>query len=174
MLALLKRLFSPDPIHYRAHQAYVAIVNQARQPEFYQRYQIEDTLDGRFDAILLHLYLVIARCEKESLHPDGPLFVRALSEIFFADMDRSLREMGVGDTGVGKRIRKMVEAFYGRLKAYREASDLHEALRRNAYREKPVPPDVVAALAEYMQRNRQALDAQELEALLQGKISFSH
>jgi cytochrome b pre-mRNA-processing protein 3 len=172
--AALKRLFGPDPSHYKAHDAYVKIVAQARQPLFYRDFHIEDTLDGRFDVILLHLYLLIARCEKESGRADVPLFMRALSEIFFADMDRSLREMGVGDTGVGKRIRTMVEAFYGRFKAYRETPELTEALWRNLYREKPIPAETLGALAAYVRRNQQALAAASVDSLMQGNIIFSH
>src|SRR5437868_5606477 len=113
LASALKRLFSPDPAHYKAHAAYLQLVTQARQPMFYSEWKVEDTLDGRFDIILLHLYLLIFRCEKETGNPAAPLFVRALSEIFFADMDRSLREMGVGDTGISKHVKKMVQAFYG-------------------------------------------------------------
>lgn len=173
LASALKRLFSADPAHYKAHEAYLQLVTQARQPVFYSDWKVEDTLDGRFDIILLHLYLLISRCEKETRNAVAPLFIRALSEIFFADMDRSLREMGSGDTGVGKRIKKMVQAFYGRLKAYKEAPELTDALWRNVYREKPVSADTLAALAGYVRRNQQALDLQSLDTLMQGRISFS-
>jgi cytochrome b pre-mRNA-processing protein 3 len=173
VLATLKRLFLPDPAHYRAHEAYASLVSQARQAIFYREWQVEDTLDGRFDVILLHLYLLIARCEKEVNNSEAPLFIRALSEIFFADMDRSLREMGVGDTGVGKRIKNMVQAFYGRLKAYRETPTLSEALKRNLYRERPVAEESLAAFTSYVERNRQALAAQPIHALMQGHIHFT-
>lgn len=172
MLSALKRLFLPDPAHYRAHEAYKQLVAQARQPVFYSQWQVEDTLDGRFDIILLHLHLLIVRCEKESGHPEAPLFIRALSEIFFADMDRSLREMGVGDTGVGKRIKNMVQAFYGRLKSYKESPSLAEALRRNVYREKPVPQETLVRLVDYVERNHAALHGQPLHLLMQGHIQF--
>ena len=172
MLSALKRLFLPDPAHYRAHEAYKQLVTQARQPVFYEAWQVEDTLDGRFDIILLHLYLLISRCEKEAQHPEAPLFIRALSEIFFADMDRSLREMGAGDTGVGKRIKNMVQAFYGRLKAYKDTPSLAEALRRNVYRERPVTEEAIALLVDYVERNHAALCKQPLHLLMQGNIQF--
>jgi len=171
----LKRLFTPDASTQQAHQAYVQIVAQARKPVFYADWQVPDTLDGRFDIILLHLFLVVSRCEAEGSHTQR--FIRHLSEVFFADMDRSLREMGASDTGVGLRIKNMAQAFYGRLKAYGSAigdeAALVEALQRNAYREQPVPGHAIKALAAYVRRNHQALQAQSVEALIQGNIIFA-
>ncbi len=152
MLQSLKRLFTPDPLKQSAHDAYVHIVTQARQPVFYKDWHVPDTLDGRFDVIVLHLFLVLAVHEKEKD------FCRHLTELFFADMDRSLREMGASDTGVGIRVKNMAQAFYGRLAAYAETIDnetlLGEAIVRNVWREKPVGAEDAAALAGYMQRNR--------------------
>ncbi|MDE3060144.1 MAG: ubiquinol-cytochrome C chaperone family protein [Pseudomonadota bacterium] len=122
--------------------------------------------------IVLHLFFVISCCQ------ESPEFCRQLSETFFADMDRSLREMGVGDTGVGHRVKNMAQAFYGRLKAYEnagaDAEKWQEALKRNVLREKPVSDESIAALAEYALKNRQLLQAQPAAALSQGKIAFSH
>lgn len=177
MLRALKRLFTPDPVKQQAHDAYLHIVTQARRPVFYADWKVDDTVDGRFDVILLHLFLVIARLEAETVTPRIQDFIRILSEVFFADMDRSLREMGSSDTGVGIRIKKMAQAFYGRLKAYSDSMDddaaFAEALKRNAYREQPVADDAVSALAAYMQRNRIALRAQPAEALMQGSVVFT-
>src|SRR5260370_325170 len=110
MLSALKSLLTPSPLHQQPHTAYLRIVAQSRHPIFYSTWQVEDSIDGRFDVIVLHMFLVLSRCEEDAA------FCRMLSEIFFSDMDRSLREMGVGDTGVGIRVKKMAQAFYGRLK----------------------------------------------------------
>jgi len=103
-------------------------------------------------------------------------FIRVLSEAFFSDMDRSLREMGASDTGVGIRVKKMAQAFYGRLKAYKEAiqdeAALILALGRNAYREKPVSREAVASMAAYMARNQRALQLVSVDALMSGAIPF--
>src|ERR1700722_14709421 len=156
MLSALKQLFSPSAARQQAFDTYVQIVAQARNVVFYKDWQVEDTLDGRFDVIVLHLFLVISRCEEEVSRPDVKSFIRYLSEAFFADMDRNLREMGASDTGVGIRVKKMAQAFYGRMKAYKETigdeTILAEALIRNAYREKPVSREAVASLAAYMGR----------------------
>ena len=134
---------------------------------FYTDWQVPDTLDGRFDIIVLHMFLVLSAVEKNAE------FCRALSELFFADMDRSLREMGVGDTGVGIRVKNMAQAFYGRLKAYGkqaigDETALAEALRRNVWRDQPVADEAVTALAAYMRRNYQSLRAQPVRSLLRG------
>lgn len=175
MLAAFRQFFSPCDLQERAYAAYSAIVAQARHPVFYQQWQVEDSLDGRFDCIVLHLFLVLQRLEAEA-HPDMQAYTRYLLEAFFADMDRSLREMGASDTGVGHRVKRMAQAFYGRRKAYGEAQDetgLREALHRNVYRERPVPGECMASLAAYMGRNRKMLAEQSTESLLQGRIPFT-
>lgn len=178
MLAALKQLLSPSTLKEDAFEAYVDIVAQARNPVFYREWQVDDTIDGRFDVIVLHLCLVLMRCESELDRVDVQSFSRFLSEAFFADMDRSLREMGASDTGVGVRVKKMAQAFYGRQKAYREAigdeTAMAEVLRRNVYRERTVSREAVASLAAYAGRNHAALKQATVDALLQGRITFSN
>lgn len=176
MLAALKQLFSPSALKRQAHDAYVQIVNQARNPVFYRDWQVEDSVDGRFDVIVLHLALVLSRLELESRN-DTNQFHQYLSETFFDDMDRSLREMGSTDTGVGIRVKKMAQAFYGRMTSYRDAlgdeTALFDALKRNVYRERAVRPEAIASLAAYMGRNRAALASQSIDAIIGGSIAFS-
>ena len=176
MLSALKTFFVPSSIKQQAFTAYTQVVDQARQPVFYKEWHVEDTIDGRFDAIVLHLFLIIERLDMESGRKDVLEFKRDLMEAFFADMDRSLREMGASDTGVGIRVKKMAQAFYGRLKAYKDAIDdetsLAEALLRNLYREKDVGRDSVASLAAYMGRNYRALQKYPVDLLMQGSIKF--
>lgn len=160
MIGALKRLFTPEPLREQAHALYVALVNQSRKPVFFSQWGVEDTLDGRFDVIVLHLSLVLERVEGDAA------FTQQLMEVFFADMDRSLRELGASDTGIGKRIQKMAQAFFGRLKAYQDAKDeaaLTAALQRNLYREKP--QDHAKDVAAYIMRNRAHLRAQSADAI---------
>ncbi len=100
---------------------YLAIVAQARQPVFYEELRAPDTPEGRFDMIVLHMILVIRRIRREG--EGGRHFAQRLFDTLFRDMDRSLREMGVGDLVVPKRIRAMGEAFYGRARRYDPALD---------------------------------------------------
>jgi cytochrome b pre-mRNA-processing protein 3 len=172
----LKRLFTADSVRTHAHEAYVHIVNQARHPQFFAQWQVADTVDGRFDVVLLHLSLVIARIERETQDAQAKNFIRTLSEVFFSDMDRSLREMGAGDTGVGKRINKMAQAFYGRLKAYSDAlaagTGFTEAAVRNIYREQPPSADITAQWEGYARRNNALLAQQTIADIMRGQIRF--
>jgi cytochrome b pre-mRNA-processing protein 3 len=128
---IFKRFFVKKPDH--ASALYAAIVAAARQPKFFADWAVPDTVDGRFDILVLHMFLVLRRMKN-----DTPELCQQITDLFFKDMDRSLREMGVGDLSVGKKVRKMAEAFHGRLNAYAKSIDqdeasLIEALQRNVY-----------------------------------------
>ncbi len=165
---MFKRFFSKFQDKKDVYELYGKIVEQARNPEFYLKYGIEDSLDGRFDMILLHLFLVLRRLEEEG-EAEG-LLQRHLQEAFVTDMDRSLREMGVGDMSVGKQVKKMSVAWFGRSSAYREAlamdddnKQLIETLNRNVYRDKPNP--AAEKLAGYVRTCCDSLQKQSLEKL---------
>ena len=133
MASLLRKLFSSTR-PAAADATYIALVAQARKPFFYTHMQVPDTLDGRFEMIVLHLFLLQHRLLRETQHAD---FARALSEAFFDDMDRSVRELGVADSGVSKRIKRMGKAYNGRLQVYesglQEPDAMRAALARNLY-----------------------------------------
>ena len=138
---MFKTFFNKFQRKKDVYSLYSKIVDQARSPEFYMDYNVEDTVDGRFDMILLHLFLLLYRLEDEG--EEEGMLQRQLQEAFVTDMDRSLREMGVGDMNVGKHVKKMSVAWFGRAAAYRDALDandnnamLVEALKRNVYRDK--------------------------------------
>ncbi len=128
---ILQNLFARKPV--ATTRLYGAIVAAARQEKFYLEMGVPDTLDGRFDMIVLHMFLVLDR-----LRGGNDKFRQQLTDVFFSDLDRTLREMGVGDLSVSKKIRPMAEAFAGRIKAYAVAAEtgdpeiLH-ALQRNVY-----------------------------------------
>src|SRR4051794_21990796 len=112
---------------------YGMIVAQAREPAFYAAFGVPDTVDGRFDMLLLHLWMVLRRMRRGG---QGGELSQALFDHFCADMGGNLREMGVGDLTVPKRMQKFGEAFYGRAAAYDSALDqgeepLAQALRKN-------------------------------------------
>ncbi|MCP4330785.1 MAG: hypothetical protein GY791_20545 [Alphaproteobacteria bacterium] len=133
---------------------YMAAVGQARRGTFYRSGGVPDTLDGRFDMIALHVFLILHRLR--SAHGRGKLVGQALFDTMFADMDENLRELGVGDLAVGRRVKTMAKALYGRIAAYQaalgspRADDLAAALSRNLYR--GIAPDdaVVAIMADYV------------------------
>jgi len=154
---------------------YGAVVAQARRPAFYLRLAVPDTLDGRFDMIALHVFLVMRRFKTEG--QEGRALSQALTDRFFADLDRSLREMGAGDLGVGRRVKAMAKAFYGRVVAYEAALNagdaaLREALARNLYGTVAAPDETVAAMASYVRDAAAALAAQGFGAIALGTIAF--
>jgi cytochrome b pre-mRNA-processing protein 3 len=112
---------------------YGMIVTQAREPIFYRDLGVSDTVNGRFDLLLLHLWLTLRRLRTVD---GGQDLSQALFDRFCEDMDDNLREMGVGDQTVPKRMRAFGEAFYGRTRAYDQAVDegieaLASAIRKN-------------------------------------------
>lgn len=149
---------------------YAAIVAAARQPKFYAEWGVPDTVDGRFDMIVLHLYLVLDRLRSEPLD-----FRQSLSSLFFADMDRSIREMGAGDLSVGKKVRRMAEAFGGRVEAYERARAegpmaIEQALTRNVYAGQM---GNVSALRHYMEKAVETLGSQQAEKIIAGEVAFT-
>jgi cytochrome b pre-mRNA-processing protein 3 len=94
---------------------YGMIVTQAREPAFYRNLGVSDTVNGRFDLLILHLWMVLRRLRSMA---GGAGLAQALFDRFCEDMDGNLREMGVGDLTVPKRMQAFGEAFYGRAAAY--------------------------------------------------------
>jgi cytochrome b pre-mRNA-processing protein 3 len=124
---------------------YAHTAREARAPDLFETCAIPDTLDGRFDSLALHAALVIDRLQRE---PDGEQLAQSFFDAMFRHLDLTLREIGVQDLGVGRRIKIMAEGLHGRALAYRAAlagdqAALVEVLRRNAYGGRP-PADAQA------------------------------
>jgi cytochrome b pre-mRNA-processing protein 3 len=153
---------------------YAAAVAAARAPLFYTEIGVADTLDGRFDLIGLHAFLLIRRLGRE---PEGAALAQAVFDAMFADMDASLREMGVGDLSVRGRVRAMWEAFHGRAAAYERAfadpdpAALAAALARNVWRG-AAPEGAAARLAQIARAQDGHLAAQPLAAFAEGSAAF--
>lgn len=170
-----KRLISRGRDRGPVRALYGRLVAQARDPGFYRHAGVPDTLDGRFEMIVLHVYLVLRRLRRAQGETDE--LSRTLSEALFEDMDRNLREIGVGDLGVGKHVKRMAAAFRGRLAAYDTALDtgdeaLAAALERNLYGTVSPPSAEVARMVSYLRRECQALAAQSTADLSQGRLEF--
>ena len=125
--------------------------------------------------IVVHAFLVMHRLKEQGKAAER--LSQWLFDEMFLDMDRALREMGVGDMGIGRRVRTMGKAFFGRVEAYDIAMSgppgaLEEALSRNLYRGETPPPEVLTRMAMYMRTQVQALKAQPLDALLVGTVTF--
>lgn len=162
---------------------YGMIVAQARSVAFYTSYGVPDTVEGRFDLIVLHLVLLLRRLEGEGAaspvqgRRQGGGLGQELFDAFCQDLDDNLREMGVGDLAVPKRMRRFGEAFYGRRAAYSAAlaaadgQELEKALARNIFEVTGVDARATR-LARYMRAAANQLDAEEEGALMAGTVTF--
>lgn len=170
MLQRLARVFAAPVANPAIAALYQSCVGQARAEGFYRKLGVPDTIDGRFDLLLLHVYLVMRRMGDREAK-------QSLFDLMFADMDRSLREMGVGDMGIGKRIKPMIGAFYGRSQAYEKAlaeddKALAQVLARNLYGKITPPPEALPAMAAYVRRAVTALEEQSADEILYGCVEF--
>jgi cytochrome b pre-mRNA-processing protein 3 len=170
ILSLFRKKTATEPVY----AVYNSIVAQSRQPVFYAEMGVPDTVTGRFDMISLHLALLFRRLRHG---PQGAKdFSQAVFDLFFKDMDRSLREMGVSDLGVPKKIQKMGNLFFGLLAALNEALDRNDAealagvLARNVLEGQDTPQ--LRALADYVIARDAELSAQSVEAITGGKVIF--
>jgi cytochrome b pre-mRNA-processing protein 3 len=117
-------------------EAYRAIVAQSRREVFYAQWDVPDTVTGRFDMISLHLALFLRRLKGEA---GARPFAQAVVDLFFRDMDRSLRELGVTDLGVPRKVKTMGNLFYGLVEALSHAldtgspSEVEAVLTRNVF-----------------------------------------
>ncbi|MCQ4158957.1 ubiquinol-cytochrome C chaperone [Roseomonas sp. GC11] len=171
-------LFRRKPHERQGFELYGAAVRAARHPAFFTTLGVADTLDGRFDLIGLHVALLIRRLHRDA-DPRGAALAQAVFDAMFADMDFNLREMGVGDMSIAKRVKNMWEAFHGRAQAYEaplaagDAAALALALARNVWRggQEATAPGPVA-LAALAFRIDAALAAQTLDDLARGTARF--
>jgi len=155
---------------------YAEIVAAARRPMLYSEWQVPDTPLGRFEMLSLHLFLFLRRLRDEN----GPQkeIAQEVTDYFFRDVDHSLRELGVGDLGVPKRMKKLARMFYGRLASYGAAVDagdaeaLAAALKRNIAPERAVWNEAVE-LATYVLAAHESLARLADTELLAGKLRFA-
>jgi len=176
MLQSLRRLFSPNPFEREGYVLYGAAVAAAREPLWYLRLGVPDTLEGRLDMINLFSFLLLHRMTAEAGEEPRRL-AQAVVDAMFADLDQTLRQMGVADTGLARRVRRLYEAFHGRAAAYARAvalpddGALAEALSRNVWRSETVVSAAVA-LAVAVRRERAFLATQAFSDLCRGTVKF--
>jgi cytochrome b pre-mRNA-processing protein 3 len=147
------------------------IVAAARDPVLFTDYGIEDTFEGRFDSVTLHATLVLRRLRL--LPAPAPEIAQELTDALFRHFDIALREMGVGDVSIPKRMKTLAEAFLGRSKAYDEAlrqdgAAIEAALSRNIYASRRG----ARRLARYVEAIDAALAAAPLHDFLTGSAAF--
>ena len=171
----LDRFFRPRVTLAMGQKLYAGVVTQARSPVLYEAYGVPDTVEGRFELYTAHVFLLLDRLRGQGGRASETS--QALFDTYLAALDDALREMGVGDLSVGKKMRKLGEAFYGRVKSYESAfaalpqtDHLQALLGRTVYAQGG--GENVAKLAEYVLRQRSVLTEQKLEVLLEGQAAW--
>lgn len=191
-----KRAGADDDV---AARLYRTVVENARRPLFYVDYGVPDTQTGRFEMICLHVFPLLKRLK--DLGPEGVALGQSVHDTMFKDLDRNFRELGVGDLGVGKRVKKLAAGLYGRIAAYEDglgamtrdgardgAKDgdgaLAAALKRNLYAtvldddgaplaDGTSPGEApITAMSAYLRRAVAAVEALPADALMDGDVSF--
>ncbi len=172
-MSIFRRVFRRDDPKDALRALYVTVVAAARRPDWYERGQVPDTLDGRFDMVAAVLALVLLRFEQAGEAGCAP--AARLTELFVEDMDGQMRQQGVGDVVVGKHVGQMMSALGGRIGAYRDAfaedGDLAGALVRNLWRGDSPGEAAVGHVAAGLRRLRADLAAQPLDRLLAGALA---
>ena len=173
---MMFHFFRRNPANHSIASLYGTIVAQARAAPFYRIYGVPDTVNGRFEMVVLHTVLVLRRLESEPV----PLrrLGQALFDRFCRDMDGSLREMGVGDLAVPDKMRKIGEAFYGRQAVYAAAlaapdqEPLIAALARNVFGAEAGSGLGAIRLATYVRAAADLLAGQDGRALVRAELDF--
>ena len=185
---MILSFFKKDPALDAASALYAAAVEQARAPALYADLGAPDTIEGRFEQVTLHVYLILRRLKGGD--QAAKRAAQKLFDVMFQNMDDSLRELGVGDLSIGKKIRKMAENFYGRVGAYEDAlaapagaaaatpegspepsmEPFARALGRNVFGDEAAPGAV--PLARYARAVAARIDEQPVARIAGGVVRF--
>jgi cytochrome b pre-mRNA-processing protein 3 len=183
--SLVARLFAPRPAKLAGRALFDLAAAQARTPALYRDGGVPDTVEGRFECYALHIDLVLHRLKGQG--PEAAEVGQALFDRFLDNLDEGLRDMGVGDLSVGKKMRKLGEAIYGRMKGYDAALDAIVAGPDPDLKDESLAPlaaligrvlfgadDAPAAgpLAAYAATCARQLAAQPLEAVLAAELTW--
>jgi cytochrome b pre-mRNA-processing protein 3 len=169
-------LFKRKPYGPESRALYQACVTAARMPCFYTDLGVPDTLDGRFEMISLHMFIIMFRLKNDTT-PACDALAQALFDAMFKDMDNSLREMGVGDLSVPKKVKQMMIALNGRCTAYTQAvkqGTMRDAVTRNIYGTVDAPSDTaLTMMTDYITSQLKIILAAPIDTLMTGTYTFS-
>jgi cytochrome b pre-mRNA-processing protein 3 len=171
-MSLFKRLFGDNEPHPREamRDLYNQVVARARELHWYEKGQVPDSVDGRFDMLAAILALVLIRLEDDPALAQDSVY---LTEIFVNDMDGQLREIGIGDMVVGKHIGRMMSSLGGRIGAFRgDGQDMDDAIIRNIYRGAAPDVEALAHVRETLLANKASIAMLAPTALASGNRSW--
>ncbi|NWE54112.1 ubiquinol-cytochrome C chaperone family protein [Brevundimonas sp. P7753] len=164
---MLRKLFRQRPDERQGDALYAVAVEQARQPAFYTALGVADRIDARFELYTLHVLILFLRLKQDGER--GEVAAQKLFDTYISSLDNTLRELGVGDVSVGKKMRKLGESLYGRMNAYEgplraeDVDALAASLAKNIY--ESADAETGRALARYAVASRQNLTAQSFETV---------
>ncbi len=176
MRTFLTHLFGSGERRARTDRLLKAISAQARQPVFFEELGVPDTLDGRFDLMALHGFLVFRALRDKGR--DGRTLAQDTTDLMFSAFDDAIRSLGVGDMGVPRRVKTMAKAYIGRSAAYDAAiaagdrAAVGDVLERNIYRAVAPPADALALLAAYVLKEAARLKDLPLARFQAGDLAF--
>jgi len=165
-----------SPSRRAASELYTAAVAAARAPAFYSAFAVPDTIEGRYEMIVLHVVLLLRQLRRPG--EARQRLAQALVDYMAADLDRSIRELGVGDLSVGKFMKRLGEGLYGRAAAYDRALDerdrmaLQEAIARNIYDGEGPDEGILAAFVGHVEAQDGNLSAQPVATIAAGRADF--
>jgi cytochrome b pre-mRNA-processing protein 3 len=168
----LDRLFRPRPAKLAGAELYLKAAAQARRPALYTAMRTPDTREGRFELYTLHVILLLERLRGQG--ESAAETSQATFDAYLRGLDDAFRELGVGDMSVGKKMKKLGQAFYGRLRSYDQAvATLPSRAELEALIGRTVGEEADArALADYLLTARDQLAAQPLDGLLTGNVAW--
>ena len=168
----LDRLFRPRPAKLAGAELYLKAAAQARRPALYTAMRTPDTREGRFELYTLHVILLLERLRGQG--EAAAETSQATFDAYLRGLDDAFRELGVGDMSVGKKMKKLGQAFYGRLRSYDQAvAALPSRVELEGLIGRTVGEEVDArALADYLLTARDQLAAQPLDGLLMGNVAW--
>jgi cytochrome b pre-mRNA-processing protein 3 len=176
-MLFLRRFLKDEKLESAAAAVYAVVAQQARHPAFYLSYEVPDTVDGRFEMVVLQAYILFRRLKGQGEAIDR--LTQATYDVMFRELDLALREMGAADLGVGRRIKHMAESMNGRIQFYDQGlaandgdASLAAALRRNLYGTVDPTEDSLARMVRYLKAAITALEGQQIERIAAADFHF--
>ena len=173
---MITSIFGAAKDRTNALNLYEKITDASRDPVFYAVWGVADTLDGRFEVLTVHMFAVMHRLKGQGKKCEA--LSQSIVDVMFEDFDNTLREMGVGDMSIGRKMRDLASNFYGRIAAYEkavlgtdDAGDLMEALARNIYQSNDHGD--ARHIHAYVMQTLERLEATDMANLLVAEIAFT-
>ncbi len=168
-MSFWRRFFPQADSPSEARTLFAILAERARDPIFYQYFRVPDTIDGRFEMLSIHAFLLFRRLKEEG--KAGRRLAQSVYDEMFKAMDLELRELGAADIGVGRRVKIMAEGLNGRILAYEKAltesaGEIERAIQRNVFGTVESVPEHVAALAVYLKTAHEFLIEKDMEDIM--------